>query len=270
MSLNFVFLILSFSQISQAQVLATVGDSKITVEDFKNRLNEIRMQTNNPPTNEQLLEEMVRFEVGLQEADKAKLKDEPLFKDRYHQLLYNSHLERQLGKKIDSLQVTEQEMKSYYEKYPQIHLAHILIEMKAGASSQERETLKKRAEDLLVEIKKSKLPFEQLVKLHSDDAQTKDSGGDIGYQSKATLAPIIYQKTSGMKPGEVSGIIETQFGFHIIKFLDRQSYALADKRQIRSAVYEDKRSQIFDDYFEKAKKSYRIEINKNAINSVTK
>jgi peptidyl-prolyl cis-trans isomerase C/peptidyl-prolyl cis-trans isomerase D len=71
-----------------------------------------------------------------------------------------------------------------------------------------------------------------------------------------------------MKVGEVKGLLETRFGFHIIKLVDRRSYDLADKRQIRAALFDSKRAKLFNDYFEKSKKKYKIEVNREALKSV--
>ncbi|MNT15450.1 peptidylprolyl isomerase [compost metagenome] len=64
-----------------------------------------------------------------------------------------------------------------------------------------------------------------------------------------------------MKVGEIKGLIETQFGFHIIKLTGRRSYENANKRQIRAAVFDEKRRQAFNEYFDKLKKNYTIKTN---------
>lgn len=268
MKLLFLLVLSAVLTPATAQVLATAGSAKITVEDFQRRLEEIRKQTTNPPTNEQFLEDLIRFEIGLQEADKLKLQNDPLVKERYKQVLYNSLLEKQIGSKVETIQITESEMKDYYKKNPEIRLAHILIDVKPNATTEERDATRKRAEEILDEVKKSKRPFEQLVKLYSDDTPTKEMGGDIGFQSRVTLMPLIYETAMNMKAGEIKGLIETRFGFHILKMIERRSYDMADKRQIRAAVFEDKRAKVFNDYFEKLKKSYRVDIHKDVLKSL--
>jgi peptidyl-prolyl cis-trans isomerase C/peptidyl-prolyl cis-trans isomerase D len=255
---------------SHAQVLATVGNSKITVEEFNRRLEDIKKQAVNPPTPEQFLEDLVRFKVGVQEAEKMKLANDPLVKERFDQVLYNSLLEKQLGSKVEAIKITDAEMKDFYKKNPEVRLAHILIDLKANATPEEHDAAKKRALEILDDVKKSKRPFEELVKLYSDDLPTKEMGGDIGYQSRVTLVPLIYDTAMNMKIGEVRGLIETKFGFHILKLVDRRSYDLADKRQIRAALFDEKRAKIFNEYFDKLKKQYKIEIDKAVLRSVKK
>ena len=252
---------------TNAQVLATVGNSKITVEEFNRKLEDIRKQSVNPPTQEQFLEDLVRYEVGVQEAEKAKLQNDPLVKERFKQVLYNSLLEKQLGRPVEAIKINEKEMKEFYKKNPELRLAHILIDLKADAKPEERESTRKRAGEILDDVKKSKRPFEELVKLYSDDLPTKEVGGDIGFQSRVTLLPSIYDVAVNMKEGEIKGLLETRFGFHIVKLLDRRSYDLADKRQIRAALFDSKRAKLFNEYFEKAKKGYKIEVNRDALKS---
>jgi parvulin-like peptidyl-prolyl isomerase len=252
----------------QAQVLATVGSSKITMDEFKTKYGQIKRQVPNPPTPEQYLEDLVRFEVGVQEAEKAKLQNDPIVKERFNQVLYNSLLERQLGKKVEGIKITENDMKAFYKNNPELRIAHILIDLKASAKPEERAITQKRALEILDEVKKSKRPFEEMVKLYSDDATSKEMGGDIGYQSRVTLLPSIYDAAVNMKVSEVKGLLETRFGFHIIKLVDRRSYDLADKRQIRAALFDSKRADMFNDYFAKVKKAYKIEVSRDALKAL--
>jgi parvulin-like peptidyl-prolyl isomerase len=261
-------LALSFNPVAVAETLATVGNAKITTEEFNRKLDDVRKQAMNPPAPDLFLEDLVRFEVGVQEAEKLKLENDPAVKERFKQVLYNALLEKQLGKRVEDIKITEGDMREYYKKNPELHLAHILIEVKDGAKPEEREAVHKRALEILDDVKKSKRPFEELVHLYSDDLPSKEMGGDIGYQSRVTLAPVLYDAAMTMKPGDIHGLLDTHFGYHIIKLIDRRPFDLSDKRQIRAALFDDKRAKIFNDYFEKLKKSYKIEINRDALKSV--
>lgn len=254
----------SFAQKS-TEVVAQVGKKTITVEEFNKKFNEVKSQSINPPTKELFLEDLVRYEVGLQEAEKKGLDKDPIVLERFNQEMYKALLEKEIGPKIQKIQVADKEMQAWYANNPELRTSHILIEYKAGATPQQISEAKKRANEIFDEVKKSKRPFEELVKLYSDDALSKQAGGDIGWQSKVTLVPGYYDAALAMKVGEVKGLIETQFGFHIIKLTGRRSYENANKRQIRAAVFDEKRKQIFNEYFDKLKKSYSIKENKSAI-----
>lgn len=268
MKISLLLTFLFSAQIAAAQVLATVGNSKITREEFDRKFTEVRKQTTNPPTPEQFLEDLIRFEVGVQEAEKMKLQNDPFVKERYRQVLYNSLLEKQIGDKVEAIKITDPEMKEFYKRNPELHLASILIDIKQNAKPEERELVRKRANEIMAEIKKSKRPFNELTKLYSDDLTSKDNGGDIGYQTRITLAAQLYDAALTMKPGEIKGPIETRFGFYIFKLLDKKSYDNADKRLVRAALFDEKRSKAFNDYFKVAKKQYKITIDQNAVKTL--
>ena len=268
-SLLAIALLFAVGGIARAQTLATVGGTKITVEEFKRKFANIKSQTAfNPPTAEQYLEDLVRYEMGVQEAERLKLQNDPLVKERFQQVLYNSLLEKEVGAPVENMKITEKEMEDFYKKNPELHLAHILIELKANAKPEEREITRKRALEILDEVKKSKRPFEELAKLYSDDLPTKAMGGDIGFQSRVTLLPAIYDVAVKMKNGEIKGLLETRFGFHIVKLIERRPYDLADKRQIRAALFDAKRADIFNRYFDKLKKTYKVDVNKAALGAL--
>lgn len=267
--MKFVFgILLLFSTHALAQkgaVVAQIGKENITVEEFNKKYNEVKSQTMNPPTRDQFLEDLVRYEVGVQEAYKRGFEKDPIVIERFRQEMYKALLEKDIGPRIQKIQVADKEMQAWYKNNPELRTSHILIEYKAGATPAQIAEAKKRATEILEEVKKSNRPFEELVKLYSDDALSKQAGGDVGWQSRVTLVPAYYDAAIGMKIGEVKGLIETQFGYHIIKVTGRRSFENANKRQIRAAVFDEKRRLIFNEYFDKLKKTYSIKENKSAI-----
>lgn len=267
--MKFVFsilLLISTQALAQkGAVVAQVGKENITVEEFNKKYNEVKSQTMNPPTRDQFLEDLVRYEVGVQEAYKRGFEKDPIVIERFRQEMYKALLEKDIGPRIQKIQVADKEMQAWYKNNPELRTSHILIEYKAGATPAQIAEAKKRATEILEEVKKSNRPFEELVKLYSDDALSKQAGGDVGWQSRVTLVPAYYDAAIGMKIGEVKGLIETQFGYHIIKVTGRRSFENANKRQIRAAVFDEKRRLIFNEYFDKLKKTYSIKENKSAI-----
>lgn len=247
------------------EAVAVVGTKTITLEEFNKKYSEVRSQTQNPPTKEAFLEDLIRYEVGLQEAEKRKLQNDPAVQELMHQQLYKALLEKDLGDKIQKISVSEKEMQAYYKSNPEIRTAHILIEVKAGATPEQRAAAKKRASEIYSEVKGSKRPFEELVKLYTDDPLSKQTGGDVGWQSRMTLVPSYYNAVVKMKVGEISGLIETPFGYHIVKVTGRRAYENANKRQIRAAVFDQKRKELFDQYFARLEKGVKIQQNKKLI-----
>lgn len=260
-----VALSLSFSAGAQNSAVAVVGNKTITLDEFNKKYNEVKSQTTNPPTKEQFLEDLIRYEVGLQEAEKRNLQNDPMVQERMKQELYKALLEKDIGEKVQKANVTEKDMRAYYKNNPEIRTSHILIEVKPGATAEQRNEAKKRASEIYQEVRKSKRPFEELVKLYSDDPYTKQTGGDAGWGNRVTWVPSYYEAAMKMNVGQISNLVETPFGFHIIKVTGRRAYENANKRTIRIAVFDEKRKDVFNDYFGKLKKKYKIQTNQKLI-----
>ncbi|MEZ0390988.1 MAG: peptidylprolyl isomerase [Pseudobdellovibrionaceae bacterium] len=250
---------------SKDSVVAVVGTKTITLDEFNRKYNEVKSQTINTPTKGQFLEDLIRYEVGLQEAERRKLQNDPLVQERMRQELYKALLEKDLGEKVQKSNVTDKDMRAYYKTNPEIRTSHILIEVKPGATAEQRAEAKKRATEILDEVKKSKRPFEELAKLYSDDPYTKQTGGDAGWGNRVTWVPSYYEAAMKMDVGQISNLVETPFGFQIVKLTGRRTYENANKRTIRIAVFDEKRRELFNDYFEKLKKSYKIQTNRKLI-----
>lgn len=256
--------VLAMAQPKKDEVLAKVGNRTITVEDFNRRFNEAK-NTFNPPTKKQFLEDLVRFEIGLSEATVKGTEKDPIYQERLKAELYKTYLENELGEKVQKIPVSEAEMEDFYKQNPEFRFSTIITEVKPGATVAQKAEARKRATEIYEEVKKSKRPFEDLVRLYSDDMITKPLGGDAGFQSRVTLTPTFYDSLSKMQVGEIKGLIETPFGLHIVKLTARRSYQDADKRQIRMAVHNEKRVKLLHDHFNALKKKYPITVNSKLI-----
>lgn len=258
------------AQSAWAQTVAKIGKVEISLKDFKDRYAEVRRQTINPPTPEIFLDDLIRFEMGIQEAEKRKLENEPEVKERLRQELYKALVEKEIGKKVDSIKVNEAEMKKYYKDNPEIRSSHILIEVKPDASPEQIAAASKRADEIYAEVKKSKRPFEELVKLYSDDFNSKSTGGDVGYHNRISIsvAPTYYEALLSLKTNELSKPVRTQYGFHIIKNTGRRRFEDANRAQLRAAVYDQKRKVVFDQYFKSLGSRYSVTKDQKLIKSV--
>jgi peptidyl-prolyl cis-trans isomerase C/peptidyl-prolyl cis-trans isomerase D len=251
---------------SGADVLATVGNRSITVREFNEKYDEVVKNTINAPTRELFLEDLIRYEVGVQEAEKRKMENDPIVRERFRQEMYKGLIERELGKQIAEIRVTDQEMRAWYTKNPEVRTSHILIEFRADATAEQKKAARDRAEEILKEVLASKRPFEELVNIYTDDVLSKRTGGDVGWQSSVTLVPAYYQTALRLKVNETARqLVETQFGFHIIRLTGRRSYEDANKRQIRAAVFDEKRKQLFDQFFDRLKKQTTIRVNRDRL-----
>jgi peptidyl-prolyl cis-trans isomerase C/peptidyl-prolyl cis-trans isomerase D len=258
----------ALTQHAHAEAVAKVGSVEISLQEFKEKYAETKRQTINPPSPEVFLNDLVRFYIGVQEADKKKMRNDPVVQDGFNQVLYKTFIEREIGKKIDSIKVTDAELRSHYDKNPEIRSSHILIEFKSDATPEQVEIAHKRAEEILADVKKSKRPFEELVRLYSDDALSKNAGGDIGFQNRVTVVPTYYETLLKMKPNEIAGPIRTQYGWHIIKMTGRHNFQDANVRQLRAVVFDEKRKELFDQLFKQLANQYPVTRNEKLVKSL--
>lgn len=254
---------LAFAQQKDA-VVAQVGTKKITLGDFNKKysevLNAVGVGGGTAPTKAEFLEDLVRFELGLAEADKKNLDKDPVLQERMKQEMYKVLLEKELGQKASKIQVTDAEMKSWYSKNPSVRWSNILIEVKPSATAAQRAEARKRAKEIFAEVKSSKRPFEELVRLYSDDTMAKQIGGDVGFQSVIT-APLVYDYVRNAKVGQLIGPVETVLGFFIMKVTGRATFDQANRAQIRQAVFNEKRRKLMDQYFAGLKKKIPTKTN---------
>ncbi len=249
-------------------IVAKIGNKTIRLSEFKKQYKTTTSAFNRPST-KVFLEDLIRYEMGVLEAKKRKYNNDPLIKERMKQEIYKFLLERELGKKVQRIKVSEKEMRAEYKRSPELSTSHILIEFKPGASKSEKLKAKKAALEVLKKVKTSKKSFEELVQIYSNDSLSKASGGDIGYQSRVTAVPTYYNAARTLKKNKVySGLVETRFGYHIIKLTGINRYKDADKRQLRQVVFEEKRKRIFNAFFKALKKSYTISVNRGALKGV--
>lgn len=250
-----------------AQTVFTVGSKKVSAKEFQTRYDFVRKNSVNPPSKTQFAQDWVKFEMGVKEAYSKNLQKSPEVIQAMEQVLYNALLEKQVGERLQKIRIKEPEMKAYYRSNPSIRTSHILISVKEGAGSGAVKDALSRANEVY-KLARGKKKFEDLVKLYSDDIPSKETGGDIGYQSRVTLVPEYYEASLKLREGQVSPPVKTRFGFHIIKVIDIRAYSQADKAQIRAAVIDEKRNQIFDGYFNALRKKYPVSIDESVLNKI--
>jgi peptidyl-prolyl cis-trans isomerase SurA len=106
-------------------------------------------------------------------------------------------------------------------KGEELQLAHIMVVVPEQASADKIQTYRNRAEQALAKLRAGE-SFAQVAAGYSD-AQDALKGGEIGWRSADRLPPLFSEPLQKMKPGEVSGVLRSPSGFHIIKLLDRRS-----------------------------------------------
>ncbi|MGB8657157.1 MAG: peptidylprolyl isomerase [Candidatus Zixiibacteriota bacterium] len=166
-----------------------------------------------------------------EEAFQAQLQAEGLteseLRKKYREQVKNQMMiDRLTATKLSGVSVSSKEVKDFYETYrdsipdqPQsVKLSHILLEIKP--SKETLDSLKGKAEKILELIREGK-DFAQLASQYSDDPSGKE-GGDLGFFGKGDMIPKFEAAAFALNPGEVSGVVETEFGYHIIKLEEKK------------------------------------------------
>jgi peptidyl-prolyl cis-trans isomerase D len=127
-----------------------------------------------------------------------------------------------------SLLVSDDQLKAQYQKNIQdymvpnrVHVEHILL-MTVGKTDAEVDEIKKKAQDILNQAKKS-ANFEDLAKKYSEDPGTKDKGGDLGWIIQGQTVAEFEKAAFSLPKGSISDLVKTQYGFHILKIIDKES-----------------------------------------------
>lgn len=123
--------------------------------------------------------------------------------------------------------LNEQDIKTYYEQNTaqlagneERRASHILIESPVSAAAGDRQKAKEKAEQLLAAVKKAPDSFAELARKNSSDAGSAVNGGDLDFFSRKAMVKPFADAAFSMKKGDISEVVETEFGYHIIKLTD--------------------------------------------------
>src|SRR6266436_2287920 len=121
----------------------------------------------------------------------------------------------------DDLKVQYQQNIQQYQVPSRVHVEHILL-MTVGKTDAEVEEIRKKAEEILKLAKKGG-NFEDLAKKNSEDPGTKDKGGDLGWIVQGQTVAEFEKAAFSLPKGSISDLVKTQYGFHILKIIDKES-----------------------------------------------
>jgi len=121
----------------------------------------------------------------------------------------------------DDLKVKYQQDIAQYQVPNRVHAQHILF-MTVGKPDAVVDEIRKKAEDVLKQARKG-TKFDDLAKKYSEDPGSKDKGGDLGWLVQGQTVPEFEKAAFSLQPGQVSDLVKTQYGFHIIKVLEKET-----------------------------------------------
>jgi peptidyl-prolyl cis-trans isomerase C len=181
-------------------------------------------------------------------------------------VVIENHIEQTI---VPTQKVTDAEVKEFYDKNPetftqpeQVRASHILLTVDAKATDADKKKAKAKADELVKKLKGG-ADFAKLA-LENSGCPSSKQGGDLGYFGKGQMVKPFEETAFGMKPGEVSSVVETQFGYHIIKLVEKKSaskIAFNDvKAKIADSLKRKKVSEAINTALEEAKKKAKIEL----------
>jgi len=208
--------------------------------------------------------------------------DEAFQKGIAAQGLTIDHLRRQTRMSLEIEKVIEAEVNSkvsvgdadvdtFYkqnlERFKQgesVHAAHILIAVPQTADAAQKQEGKKKAQELLKQVRAAGADFAKLARENSQDPGSAPSGGDLGSFEKGQMTPAFEAAAFKLKAGAISDVVETPFGYHIIKVLERKparTVPLAEVGpKVKDFLTQNDRQARLEKFIEQVKTKTKIEI----------
>jgi peptidyl-prolyl cis-trans isomerase D len=138
--------------------------------------------------------------------------------------------------------VTNEQVEQYYQAHQkdfqvpdEVKVSHILIKVATGADAKTDAAAKQKAEDLLKQIKGG-ADFAALAKANSDDPGSKEQGGELGMIQRGVTVPAFEKAAFDLQPGQISDVVKTQFGYHIIKAEEKQTAHLKPLVEVKAQI----------------------------------
>lgn len=173
------------------------------------------------------------------------------------------------GEAASVAEATEPEAKDFYDKNPDkfkqgelLRASHILVKADEQADEATKKQARAKIDDILERVRAGE-DFAKLARENSDDG-SKDQGGDLGFFRRGQMVPPFDQAAFALQPGEISDVVTTQFGYHIIKSVERKDAQVVpyDKvqPQILKFLSDKKKQDRVNAFIEELKQRAKIEV----------
>jgi peptidyl-prolyl cis-trans isomerase D len=149
------------------------------------------------------------------------------------------------------VKVSEEDLRKYYTENEKRYTApeerrasHILIKADKEMSQADRDKALAKAESLLVEVRKDPKAFAELARKNSDDSGSAEKGGDLDFFGRGAMVKPFEDAAFGLKPGETSGVVKSDFGYHIIHVTGARGGEKRTFEQMRAEIEQEIRTQL--------------------------
>lgn len=210
-------------------IIIAAGDVAIRQSEFENALKtlpEQYQQYATGPGKKQFAEDYLRMKMLAAAGTKAGLDKDPEVLSQLALMRENLVANAQLQKIEEGIKISDDDLKKVYEtnkaQYEQVKARHILIAFKGSPAAQQgkaeltEEQAKAKADDLYKQLVAG-AKFDELAQKESDDVGSGSRGGDLGPFGRGQMVPEFEKAAFAAKAGELTPVVRTQFGYHIIK-----------------------------------------------------
>jgi len=244
-------------------ILASFGDQIITLGEFNQLWEQIPEDYKLQLDKSMVLDQMISEKLLIQEAINMGLEEDKdvleQIRKMTEQILAQTLIEREI---LDEVKISDEEVAKYYTENKndftekeQVHLLNILVETE------------EEAQDILEQLKTGG-DFGEIAREKSTGPSAAQ-GGDLGYLSKGTIIPEIEEVIFALEIGTISEIINTEYGFHILKILDKKPEEVKTIEEVKEDIIQTllptKQKEAFENLLEELKSKVEIEINEEAL-----
>lgn len=249
--------------------VAVIGGKKITQEEFMSRYEQNKQLSlaGKNPSKEEVLNNIVNFELAIQEAKSLGFDKDPMLKDQFEILLYKTLVQKQLKTKIDSMRISESDMRDYYQQNPLVRTRQIVFLVNPEMKAADVQKVKARAEMVYGLLSSGQKKFPELVKEFSEGPDAK-YGGLVDFAARNKLVPEYYEAALALKEaGKYSNVVQSPYGFHIIQLEEVKPFpgvaALnTDYKNFITRTLKDlKGRDVYEAYFTDLRKKYAVKTN---------
>lgn len=255
-------------KVQEDQIIAKIGDSTITVEDFETRIDNLpdSYKVLIKKRKDEFMDNIVNDTLLYRAAVRAGLDKNEDVQRTIEAAKTKIVIARYLKDEVDdAVELTDEDIQKEYDDNKNSYMTHEFMRV-----SHILVPSRQKAEEILGELKQG-VPFADMARAKSVDP-TAQSGGDIGYFPKGQLMPEFERACESLEPGQISGIVKTRLGYHIILLTDRKPPVVKPLKDVRSTIEntlrKKRRNERFNDLLKKLRKETVVEINKKALEGV--
>lgn len=162
-----------------------------------------------------------------------------------------------------AISINESDLKSYYEQNvsslsgaEQRRASHILINAAKDAPAADKQKAKAVADELLTQLRQSPASFAEIAKKSSQDMGSAVNGGDLNFFGRGAMVKPFEDAVFAMKKGEISEVVESDFGYHIIQLTDVKAPKLLSFEELRASIELDLKKQQAQRQFAEAAETF--------------